>query len=323
MHLCYNRRHDKGVDGLKKIIYPLLLFITATIWGFAFVAQSVGMDYVEPFTFTAARSVIGGLVLLPLLIWKKGKKKGDSSSSPQDRALLLKGGLACGLLLFLASSLQQIGIQYTSVGKAGFITTFYIIVVPFFAVFSKQKVHPLIWPVVALALVGLYLLTMDGSFALSKGDAYILACAFMFGVHIMVIDHFTSRVDGVWMSCIQFFVCGILAFLVMMVVEEPNWAGVLAAWGPILYAGVMSNGVAYTLQIVGQKGVHPTVASLILSLESGIAVLGGWLILGEVLTAREGMGCLLLFVAILAAQLLPQGKGSDEASKEELLGENI
>lgn len=295
----------------KRYFYPGLLFLTATIWGLAFVAQSVGMDYVGPFTFTAARSIIGGLVLLPVIALMTRRQETTPSASDGPKSLIV-AGLACGTALFCASILQQIGIMYTSVGKAGFLTTFYVAVVPVFAIFRGRKVHPLIWPMVVVALIGLYLMTMSETMTLEKGDALVLASSFVFALHISLIDHYIDRVDGVQLSCAQFFVCGAWALVFMVLLETPSWPSLLAAWAPILYAGVMSNGVAYTLQIIGQKGVHPTVASLILSLESAVAVLGGWLILGQVLSARELAGCALLFTAIIAAQVLPQ-----KASKPE------
>lgn len=289
-----------------------MLLLTATIWGFAFVAQSMGMDHVGPFTFTALRSVIGGLVLLPVIIWLSP----PAQNTPPKRSVW-RGGILCGMLLFVAASLQQIGIQYTTVGKAGFITTFYIILVPLLSLRSGRKFHPFMWPTVMVALLGLYLLSINEAMHLEKGDAYILACSFVFALHIMVIDHFSPYVDGVRMSCIQFFVCGVLASLPMFLLESPQMVSIQAAWAPILYAGILSNGVAYTLQILGQKGVHPTLASLILSLESCIAVLGGWLFLREVLTSRELLGCALLFAAIIAAQLLPQQTVATEAANKE------
>lgn len=295
----------------KQPAYSAMLLLTATIWGFAFVAQSMGMDHVGPFTFTALRSVIGGVVLLPLVWWLRAPEKAANAQRS-----VWQGGVLCGILLFFAASLQQIGIQYTTVGKAGFITTFYIILVPLLSLRSGRKFHPLMWPTVALALLGLYLLSISETMHLEKGDAYILACSFVFAIHIMVIDYYSPYVDGVRMSCIQFFVCGILASVPMFFFETPQMGSIQAAWAPILYAGVLSNGVAYTLQILGQKRVHPTLASLILSLESCIAVLGGWLFLRETLSARELLGCLLLFLAIIIAQLLPQYGASIVHKKE-------
>lgn len=283
----------------------LLLFLTATIWGVAFVAQSVGMDYVEPFTFNAVRNMIGAIVLLPcigLLNRLNGKDNGEAGE-PQKKTLII-GGISCGVLLFVASNLQQFGIQYTTVGKAGFITAMYIVLVPVFGIFLHKKAGLKIWAAVALAVAGLYLLCMtDGSFSLQMGDLLVLACAVAFSFHILVIDYFSPKVDGVKLSCIQFFTCAVLSAIGMLLFEEPKLSQILAAWVPILYAGVMSCGVAYTLQIIGQKGMNPTVASLILSLESVVSLLAGWVILGQKLSKRELAGCALAFAAIILVQL--------------------
>ncbi|MCC8045855.1 MAG: DMT family transporter [Clostridiales bacterium] len=284
----------------------LLLLLTATIWGVAFVAQSVGMDYVQPFTFNAVRNLIGGAVLLPVIFFLDGQKAHNGKIKTAHHASkdLIAGGLSCGVILFLASSLQQFGIQYTSVGKAGFITAMYIVLVPIFGIFIHKKTGLRVWIAVVMAVVGLYLLCMTGdSLALKKGDILILLCAVAFSFHILVIDYFSPRVDGVKMSCIQFFTCGVLSAVGMLLFETPQLSQILAAWAPILYAGVMSCGVAYTLQIVGQRGMNPTVASLILSLESVISLLSGWLILHQSLSGRELIGCVVMFAAIILVQL--------------------
>lgn len=319
----------------------LLLLLTATIWGTAFVAQSVGMEYVEAFTFTFARSIVGGIVLIPciwFLRWLKKREKkagmvttsnaGDMDSSVSvlpggmtsdaasgaGRPLITKvewiGGICCGLALCAASNFQQIGIAYTTVGKAGFITALYVVIVPILGLFFKGRVSFVVWICVALSVIGLYLLCMtEGSLTLAYGDLLVLICAILFSVHIMVIDHFSPKGDGVVMSCIQFFVCGIVSGIIMLFVETPSIENILAAAMPILYAGVLSSGVAYTLQIVGQKDMNPTVASLILCLESVVSALAGWLILHEALTVRELLGCVLMFVAIVLAQVpMPERK---------------
>ena len=288
---------------------PLLLFLAAVIWGVAFVAQSVGMEYVGPFTFNAVRSIIGGMVLIPCIFLLDRLKKEDDKRecSPEEkkksRRTLLIGGICCGLCLCVASNLQQIGIGYTTVGKAGFITAMYIIIVPVLGIFMKKKIGIQIWISVVMGVIGLYLLCMTESFSLSKGDAYVLLCALVFSFHILTIDHFSPLVDGVKMSCIQFFVSGILSGIMMFLFEKPQIGGILAAWLPILYAGAMSCGVAYTLQIVGQRDMNPTVASLILSLESVVSVLAGWVILGQKLSVKELLGCVIMFGAIILAQL--------------------
>ena len=287
----------------------LLLLLTATIWGVAFVAQSVSMDYIGGFTFNAVRNLIGALTLLPV-IWgvgkaNSGKVQNSRPRTPADRKTLLTGGICCGVLLCLASNFQQFGIKYTSVGKAGFITACYIIIVPVIGIFLKKKCSPFIWIAVILSLCGLYLLclTPGEGFAIGRGELLVLICAVLFSMHILVIDHFSPLVDGVKMSCIQFLVCGILSGIPALLFESPDLSGIFAAKIPILYAGIMSCGVAYTLQIVGQKNMNPTVASLILSLESCISVIAGWLILGQSLSGREILGCVLMFGAIILAQL--------------------
>lgn len=279
----------------------VMLFLTAFIWGTAFVAQSVGLDYLGSFTFNGVRSLIGGVALLPC-IWILHRMNGKSGNEGGVKELLI-GGLACGILLFAASSLQQIGLKYTSAGKAGFITAFYIVIVPVLGVFLHKKIGWKIWLAVVLALAGLYFLCITESFAIGKGDILVFLCALVFAVHILVIDYYAPKVDGVMLSCIQFFVCGILSIPFMLAMETPKLTAMVDAWMPLLYAGVLSCGVAYTLQILGQKNVNPAIASLILSLESCFSVLAGWIVLGEKLSLRESAGCLLMFAAIILAQL--------------------
>lgn len=288
----------------------ILLFFTAIIWGVAFVAQSVGMDYVGPYTFNAVRSFLGGIVLIPCIFMfcrPKSSAKEREKTLDRPRDLVIGGGL-CGLMLFISTTLQQVGIQYTTVAKAGFITALYIVLVPVLGIFIKKKIGLKVWISVVIALAGLYLLCMKGSFSLGKGDFLVLLCSLCFALHILVIDYFTQRVSGVKLSCIQFFITGILSSVLMFLFETPTWAGILAAWLPIFYAGVFSCGVAYTFQIIGQRGTDPTVASLILSLESVVSVLAGWLLLGQGLTPREILGCVLMFGAILLAQVSPSKK---------------
>lgn len=288
---------------MKKVQFrnSLLLLLTATIWGVAFVAQSAGMEYVEPFTFTCVRNIIGGIVLIPfvLLFRKIQKRKGPIVTKAE-----LIGGICCGLALCIATSFQQIGILHTTVGKAGFITALYVVIVPILRLFMKKKVSFLIWICVLLSVIGLYLLCMtEGDFTLGYGDLLILICAVVFSVHILIIDYFSPKGDGVVISCIQFLTCGVLAGMVMLFTEQPTISAIVDAKWPILYAGVLSCGVAYTLQVVGQKNMNPVIASMILCLESVIAVLAGWLILHETLSTRELIGCGLMFVAIILAQM--------------------
>ncbi len=293
-----------------------ILFLTAFIWGTAFVAQSVGMDHIGPFTFNAARSLVGGVALIPVvLVSDRFKTPQRRQEEKANRKTLLLGGLSCGVALGVASSLQQVGIQYTTVGKAGFITALYIVIVPILGLFFRKKVGVKLWISVVIAILGLYLLCMSGSLKLELGDFLVLLCAFAFSVHIMVIDYFSPKVDGVKMSCIQFFVAGILSGILMLASEGvPDPHAVAISWMPILYAGVLSSGVAYTLQIVGQKGVNPTIASLVLSLESVISALAGWVILHQNMSGREVLGCVLMFAAIILAQL-PDRKKPEEVKE--------
>ena len=279
-----------------------LLFVAAFIWGTAFVAQSVGMEYIEPFTFSTLRSFIGSAFLVPC-IGILGKWKGKKAGQPaEDGKELLRGGLVCGVVIFTAANLQQVAMQYTSVGKSGFLTALYIVIVPIIGVVFGKKPGKKLVAAVALAVVGLYLLCMQtGSFKLEFGDILLLFSAF--SVHIMVIDHYTQKVDGVKLSCIQFFVCGILSMIVMLIFEHPSLSDIWATILPLLYVGVLSSGVAYTLQIVGQKGMNPVIASLIMSLESVISAIAGWAILGQILSKREIAGCVVMFLAIILAQL--------------------
>lgn len=288
-----------------KLKNALILLLTATIWGVAFVAQSVGMDYVQPFTFNGVRSIVGGLVLIPVIFVLDRKKKAEEKDykAPGDRKTLILGGICCGVALGIATNLQQFGVMYTSVGKVGFITACYIIIVPVLSLFLGKKCSPAVAGAVVLAVAGLYLLCMSGSDrGIQKGDFLVMICSFIFSIHIMIIDYFSPAVDGVKMSCIQFLVSGAISLVGMLIFEEPHITQILIAWKPILYAGVMSCGVGYTLQIVGQKGVDPASASLILSLESSISVLAGWLLLGQKMTGREILGCVLMFLAIVLAQ---------------------
>lgn len=292
----------------------MLLILTAFIWGTAFVAQSSGMDFMGPFTFNGIRNLIGAAALLPCIaLFKKMNDKNESAEIvPGTKKDLIVGGIACGLLLFTAGSLQQIGLMYTTAGKAGFITSCYIVIVPLLGVFLHKKIGWKVWVAVGIALIGLYFLCITESLSIGKGDLYVLFGALVFSLHILVIDHFSPKVDGVKMSCIQFLVCGVVSLIPMFLLETPSLEGVLAGWFPILYAGVFSSGVGYTLQIVAQKNMNPAIASLILSMESCFAVLAGWLILGEQLSARESTGCVLMFAAVILAQL-PEKKS--EAGK--------
>ena len=307
------KNNEVGEMNKTQVRNSFLLLLTAIIWGSAFVAQSVGMEHVEPFTFTFTRSIIGGMVLIPVIVLLR---KTDSAAMRRDAqgkdVVGIKGitkyewlgGICCGVALCAASNFQQIGMLHTTVGKAGFITALYVVIVPILGLFLRKRVPALIWFCVVLSVAGLYLLCMPkGAFTLAQGDVLVLICALLFSFHILIIDYFSPKGDGVVISCIQFFVCGILSGIIMLFVENPTFANIMDAKWSILYAGALSSGVAYTLQVVAQKGVNPTVASLILCLESVVAVLAGWIILGDKLTSRELAGCILMFVAIVLAQL--------------------
>ena len=280
----------------------ILLVLTALIWGCAFVAQSVGMDYVGPFTFNMARFLIGAIVLLPV-IWFMDRQRKTGAEKGAGQKTLIIGGICCGIALAVASTLQQWGILFTTVGKAGFITAMYIVIVPLLGIFIGKKVRPLIIGCVAIAVVGFYFLCMTESLRLGLGDFLVLLCAIAFSIHILVIDHFSPKVDGVKMSAIQFLTAAIISAVPTLLWEEPVFTEILQAWQPVLYAGVMSCGVAYTLQIIAQKNADPTVASLLLSLESVFSVLAGWVLLGQGLSLKELFGCVLIFCAIILAQL--------------------
>ncbi len=287
---------------------PLLL-LTSFIWGTAFVAQRKGMEYIGPFTFNGIRCLIGALFLVPLVVFtvKFARKAGADDPAAlgnyNSRRSLMVGGILCGLLMFTASSLQQYGMVFTTAGKAGFITAMYIIIVPILGLFIGKKVRPILWLCVALAIAGLFLLTMKEDLTVSPGDLLVLACALFFSLHILVIDHYTVRTNAVGLSAVQLLITGILSIPCIIIFEKVDWDMVMECAIPILYAGVMSCGVAYTLQIVAQKFTEPTLASLVLSLESVFAVLAGVVVLGEVISMRELTGCILMFVAIILAQL--------------------
>lgn len=276
-----------------------LLLLTAMIWGSSFVAQSAGADLISPAFFNGTRMLLGSLLLSPLAVYRMRRYVPASS-----RRTLLLGGACCGVLMFTGSYIQQTGIAYTTAGKAGFLTAIYVVLVPVLGIFLKKKPRPILWVSVALACVGLYFLCFtDKTFSLAMGDAAMLGGAVMFALHIMVVDHFSPLVDGVCLSFVQFLTAGSLGMVVAFITEQPSFAALSAAAVPILYTGVFTMGVAYTLQIVAQKDTDPTVASLILCMESVFAVVFGWLILHETLSLREGVGSEFMFVAVLLAQL--------------------
>ena len=282
----------------------LMLMLCAVIWGSSFVAQSEGMNYIGPFTMQATRYFLSGLVLLPVIYLrdKKGVSVRPARGKAAKRQLLC--GIVCGVILCTASLIQQYGIIYTSVGKSGFITTMYIILVPFLGLFIKLRVKLKNWLCAFVAVAGLYLLAgSEGLSNVNVGDWLTLLCAFFFAIHILFIDRACHDLDGVRLSCTQFFTASVVSVLPMLLLEKPSLSEIAAAWLPIVYAGVMSGGVGYTLQILGQQKVQPTLASMILSLESVFAALFGWVLLHQALSARELVGCAVIFAAIVVAQL--------------------
>lgn len=279
-----------------------MLVLTALIWGIAFVAQSAGMNHVGAFTFNACRFLIGGLMLLPLIFFFRNSET-NQSTAPNELRTGITGGLCCGFFLFIASTLQQMGIADTTAGKAGFITSLYIIIVPVLGLLAHKKVGWNIWISVLTAAAGMYLLCVTDDFAIGKGDALIFLCALGFSLHILIIDYFSPQASGIIISCVQFFTAGLLSAAFMLITEQPEWNGIYAARIPILYAGILSCGVAYTLQVIAQKKVTPVIASLLMSLESVFSLLAGMLLLGEQLTPQEATGCILVFGAIILAQI--------------------
>ena len=325
-----NTEKNSAADNALKLRSTICLLAAALIWGTTFVAQSIATDLLTPYTYNACRFLLGFLVLLPVAILTgrrdplsvnyrgsdhslteagstAGSAKSGAAAPSSAVRLLLAGGILCGLCLFLAGSFQQIGIQYTTAGKSGFITALYIVLVPILGLFLKRKCSPLIVPAVILAVIGFYLLCIKEGFSVNKGDAITLGCSFMFALHILTIDHYSPLVNPIQLSCVQFLVAGAISLIPAFLFETPAWSNILACWMPIAYAGILSSGVAYTLQIIGQRGLHPAVAALLMSLESVISVISGWLILGDVLTGKEFFGCALVFCAVILAQL-PAGK---------------
>jgi len=296
------------IQNKEKIKGSAFLFFASLIWGSTFVAQSVGMDYISPFTFNAVRFLIGGLILLPVIaIFRRGPKIAfsiqDDDKKSVDRRNLLWGGLICGVLIFAATGLQQIGLVDTTAGKAGFLTALYVVIVPIIGLFFKKRPGIFLWLGVVLAVTGLYFLSMDEQFTLGKGDVPVLICALIFSFQILAVDHYSPLVDGVKLSCIQFFVAAVLSAIAMFIFEKPDLTAIYSARIPLLYTGVLSCGIAYTFQILGQKTTPPAVASVIFGLEAVFAAIFGWLLLNEQLTERELIGAVLVLLAVMLSQL--------------------
>ena len=286
----------------------LLLLLGSVIWGAAFAAQRMGMDHVGPFTFSGVRMLLAGIVMIPVAALSRRK---DPPAEGERIQAQRRGGVVCGLLLFVATNLQQIGLVYTSAGKAGFITALYVVLVPVAGwLLLRQHSGRIIWIGVALAVAALYLLCVpESGFQMERGDLMLLGCAICFTGQILCVDHYAPRVNGATLARDEFLITGALGMIIALITEEIHWEGLLEAAIPILYAGVLSGALGYTLQIVGQKEVNPTVASLIMCLESVFAVLTGAVVLGERMTVRETAGCLLMFTAVILAQLSPVLEG--------------
>lgn len=287
---------------MKKMHGNLLLLTAAFIWGFGFITQTVAMDHIGPLTFNAVKYLIGGVTLLFVIpVLDRFKSPGEMKNN--DNAVTVKGGIACGAVLAVASAFQQFGIMQTTVGKAGFITALYVVIVPLLAVVIGKKIRLLIWLCVIMSAAGLYFLSMKDSLRLSHGDLMVFLCAVSFAVHILVIDHFIPYTDGARLSCIQFFTAGLISLVPALIREHPVFTDLAAAVLPLLYSGVFSSGAGYTLQIIGQKNADPAIASMILSLESVFAAIDGFVFLHQSVSLRELFGMVLMFAAIILSQL--------------------
>jgi drug/metabolite transporter (DMT)-like permease len=282
----------------------LLLLLSAVIWGFAFVAQRAGMEFTGPFTFNALRFALGSLSLLPFILINRRKNSKDiSGTDPSASKNYFKGGIILGSILFVASSFQQVGIVYTTAGNAGFITGFYVILVPIFGIFIGKKTHFNVWIGSALALAGMYLLSVKENLTVGYGDILVFFAAVFYALHVLTIGHYATKSDNLKISALQFAVCSIYSIIAAFLFETPELSGIIEAAIPILYGGVFSVGIAYTLQLIGQRKAHPAPAAIILSLEAVFAVFGGWLILNEVVTINTLAGCLLMLTGMILAQL--------------------
>lgn len=287
----------------------LYLLLATVIWGSTFVAQSVGMDHVGPFTFQAIRCAMAVVGLLPFILFAdRGKRDGQTFFSRFADKHLVKAGILCGIPLFFASNLQQLGLVEVDAGKSAFLTAMYIVFVPIIGLILGKKPSPMIPVSVVLAVAGLYFLSCMGVTSVSAGDLCLIGCAVAFAIQITMVDRFAPKVDALRLNCIQALVCAVLSAAVMVFTESPTWAGIRGSWWPMCYAGFLSMGVAYSLQIVGQKRLEASVASLIMSLESVFAALFGWLLLHERMTVWELLGCGLVFAAVILSQIQPHKK---------------
>lgn len=299
----------------KRLGANMLLLLTAAIWGFAFVAQRVGSQFVGPFTFNGIRFALGSISLIPLIIYFDKRKKGNSSDESNDGENAKKSilpGMLIGIVLYAAATLQQIGLIYTTAGKAGFITGLYMVLVPIIGIFLKHKIEINSWIGVAIAVIGLYLLSVNENFSIGYGDMLELVGAVFWAIHILTIDYFSKKIDALKLSCIQFATCSFLSLITALIFEKISITGISQALIPILYGGLLSVGVAYTLQVVAQKNAKPSHAAIILSMESVFGAIGGALLLGESMSIRGYTGCILIFAGILASQIKFPSKANIE-----------
>lgn len=302
-------------DSSIRLRYSFCLLMSAFLWGTALVAQSMAMQHLGPFTYNMCRYFVGGLVLLPLALYM-GKidplsanyhgtiTSDDVGSAGSSRKNLFFGGIIIGLWLFVAGSFQQAGLLYTTTGKSGFITALYIVLVPVISwIVFRKKCSPLVWAAVVLAVAGFFFLCIRKGAAINRGDLLTLCGSVVWALQILCVDWFAQKTNGIQLSCMQLLTAGVLSTIAAVIFETPSWSSVISCIGPILYAGILSSGVGYTLQIIGQNRVNPTAASLLMSLESVIAAFSGWLILHDTLTGREIFGCVLVFAGVSLAQV--------------------
>ena len=296
----------KNEDKLYTLSHTLMLLVASFFWGTTFVAQSLGAEYVGAGTYLALRTYIGILFLLPFVLYRDRMENRDhqKESRRQELKTFVKGGILAGLFIFLASFAQQYGIAYTSVAKAGFLTALYVVFVPIISFFFGRRFDNKLWICIALSVVGLYLLCMKGSFYLEMGDAMMVLSAIGFSVQILAVSRYSKRIDPVKLTLSQFIVEAFLATIVMFALEKPDLASIYSALPAILYAGIFSSGIAYTLQSLGQKNLNPAIASIAMCLESVFGTLSGWIVLGQKLSLREAIGCVLMFGAIVLSQFL-------------------
>lgn len=296
----------------QKMLGSAMLLIAALVWGCSFTVQSIGLDYVGPYTLQGVRMLVGSAVLAPIVFWRsRGRRRAGIETTKKQKRTAAIAGIACGVILAVAANLQQVGIQAMQLGmqenvagKAAFITAMYVLIVPLISVLLGKRIGVRVLFAAVMGAAGLYLLCMQGgALRLAPGDGIMMLCALGFAAHILVIDYFSADVDGVLLSCLQFLVAGIVTLIPMYALETPTWGAILHAWLPIGYMGVMSCGVAFTLQIIGQKYVSPTAASLLMCMESVFSVLCGMLILKEIPSAQEALGCIVMLAAILVCQL--------------------